>query len=56
MWLQYTDIVDPVLNAIEAITQHFELTLSAMDTATDSNDATHGFFHTLEVRLSTNLF
>ena len=51
---QYTEIVEPVLNAIEAITLRSQLTLSSLaaaanDAATDAA-ATHSLFHTLEVR------
>jgi len=47
---QYADIVDPLLNAIEAITQRSQLTLSALAAADDDDeDVTDSFFHTLEV-------
>jgi len=41
------DIVDPVLNSIEAITQHSLRTLSALATTATASD-TDAFFHTLE--------
>jgi len=44
---QYMDIVDPVLNSIEAITQHSLRTLSALATTATASD-TDAFFHTLE--------
>jgi len=49
VWLQYADIINPVLNAIEAITEQSQLTLSALATAAADDDATHSFFHKLEV-------
>lgn len=50
---KYADIVDPVLNAIEAITQRSQLTLNALATAAAA-DATDSFFHSLEELIDMN--
>jgi len=47
---QYAEIVEPVLNAIEAITLRSQLTLSSLAAAATDAAATHSLFHTLEVR------
>lgn len=52
---KYADIVDPLLNAIEAITQRSQLTLSALAAADDDDeDVTDSFFHTLEELIDMN--
>lgn len=53
----YVDIVDPVLNSIEAITQRCQQTLAALATAADDDDhdnVTDVHFHTLEDLIDMN--